>query len=260
MVNRLLVGLVSGLGLSGVPLRAGAQGRPVPDTVYVGAQQQRLPTRQGAVQLVLTYPAQPVGAVQQVYTPARVLLQTIRYADAAATRRQGEALLWYPDGRLQRRETYVANLLHGQRQTFYPDGTLQQLEQFDQGNSRGQLCFLPDGRRAACRVVLRQPLNRPAAFAQGPEWLSAVIQQRLQYPPAALRQRRKGQVLVRCLISGEGHLQEATVLQSMGLEFDAEALRVVRGLPDTWLPALVNDAPVEAVYTVAVDFVPPPQP
>lgn len=86
------------------------------------------------------------------------------------------------------------------------------------------------------------------------------MQQRVHYPRAALRQRIRGQVLVRCLISSEGKLREASVLQSLGPAFDDESLRVVRSLPDKWLPALADDVPVEAVYTVVVEFVPPAQP
>lgn len=105
-------------------------------------------------------------------------------------------------------------------------------------------------------IVLPPP---PEPEPEGPVYVGGVIAQpeRLVYvepvyPPAALKARLAGLVILQVLLGKDGAVRDVTVLRagSMGMTESAEAaVRQWR-----YEPALLNGRPVEALMTVTVTF------
>ena len=140
------------------------------DTTYYSAKGQPLPSRAGAARLVATQAAPIGGVVQRIYNRAGALLEQIPYADAQAQTRAGIAQSWLPTGELKGRRTYKAGQLEGQLLLYYPDGTLQRLEIYHQGKLKSRQCFSPTGQVDECPPEQLQLVGKTYADYQWPVW------------------------------------------------------------------------------------------
>lgn len=62
-----------------------------------------------------------------------------------------------------------------------------------------------------------------------------------------------GRVIVQFKIAKDGTVKDPKVVRGLAPEFDAEALRLVRGMPK-WIPGKIAGKVVETTYTVPVRF------
>ena len=72
-----------------------------------------------------------------------------------------------------------------------------------------------------------------------------------------------GRVILQFVVEKDGHIGEVKVVRSIDPEIDAEAVRVVKSLPD-FIPGRQDGEPVAVWYTIPVSFKvqsePQPQP
>jgi periplasmic protein TonB len=101
--------------------------------------------------------------------------------------------------------------------------------------------------------VVTQKLDAPPRYQGGIEKLSAVINQNLQYPEEAQKQKITGSVLVGFYVEEDGQMTDLKVLQPLGAGCDEEALRVV-GLLTEWLPGKIRNKPVRAQVQLPIPF------
>ncbi len=87
-------------------------------------------------------------------------------------------------------------------------------------------------------------------FPGGVEAMHAFIREQLKRPRGA---KRTGKVMVSFTVNRKGEVVNAEVAQSLSPAFDAEALRVIRRMPQ-WSPCRVDDRPVKSKVTVPVWF------
>ncbi|MCM1337253.1 MAG: M56 family metallopeptidase [Candidatus Amulumruptor caecigallinarius] len=90
-------------------------------------------------------------------------------------------------------------------------------------------------------------------FPGGIKALLTFLQENMRYPAAAEKAGKEGKVIVRFVVDKSGKPGEATVINSVDPELDAEALRVVSVMPD-FTPGTVNGKPVSVYYTLPVNF------
>lgn len=241
------------------PLVSPAQAPAPADTVFYGPSARQLPSRAGAVRYITSTGRPDGGVLQKTYALSGALLEQIAYADAQASTREGVALSWYPSGEFKGRRTYKDGLVEGQSLLFYQDGTLQQVRVYQQGDQKSKQCFAPNGQPETCPPETNTG-RVYAAYQSGPAGLATEVRNRTRFPglpggEAPLR----CQVVVACMIGVDGRLRESRVYKSVAPAYDAEALRVVRGLRGSWSPQLLNGEPEESFYTVEVNFLPKTQ-
>jgi len=248
--------IASGLALLAWPSNA----RPLAataDTAFYNATAQRLPSRAGAIRLIVTVPTPAGGFVQRIYNASGALLEQVPYADAESKTREGVAFRWSAAGDLRGRRMYKSGLLEGQVITYYPGGMIQQLALYQQGREKSKQCFGIDGQPGDCPVD-NGAGKVYAEYQFGEMVLARQVQHDTRYP--AVRggeQPLRGQVVVACVIGVDGKLRETRIFKGMGPAYDREALRVVQGLRGSFSPQLVDGEPVESFYTLGVDFIPP---
>lgn len=88
---------------------------------------------------------------------------------------------------------------------------------------------------------------------QGYDHLYSYFNENLAYPAHALKDSVEGISTVSFTIDENGQVSRITVTQSLGAEFDKEAVRLIREMP-AWQPATFNGRPVASQLSVPLTF------
>ena len=75
----------------------------------------------------------------------------------------------------------------------------------------------------------------------------------LKYPQDAMDNGIQGRVIVDFVINRDGTIQDVTVKESVDPSLDAEAVRMVKAMPN-WIPAKLDGKTVRGRYTLPVLF------
>lgn len=98
------------------------------------------------------------------------------------------------------------------------------------------------------QVVEEQPM-----YPGGMEELMKYMQKEIKYPKEAADKGIGGRVIVQFVVNTDGSICEEKVVKSAEPSLDAEALRVVRGMPN-WTPGKQRGEPVRVRFTLPVAF------
>ena len=90
-------------------------------------------------------------------------------------------------------------------------------------------------------------------FPGGNEALKEFISENIIYPAEAKAEGIQGKVFVAFTINHEGKVKDAEVVKGVHKLLDAEALRVVKEMPE-WQPGEEDGKPVNVRYTLPVIF------
>ena len=100
-------------------------------------------------------------------------------------------------------------------------------------------------------------------FPGGMEEMMKFLQQNIQYPASAAKNKVEGRVVLQFVVEKDGQIGEVKVARSVDPELDAEALRVVKSMPN-FIPGRQDGKPVAVWYTLPINFKlqskPQPQP
>ena len=75
----------------------------------------------------------------------------------------------------------------------------------------------------------------------------------IKYPASAVKAKKQGRVIVSFVIQKDGSVTNARIVRSVDPELDAEALRIVKAMPN-WTPGTQDGKPVNVRYTIPVVF------
>lgn len=95
-------------------------------------------------------------------------------------------------------------------------------------------------------------------FPGGKEAMHKYILKNVKYPKKAKKEAIYGKVYVNFVILPTGKIGKVWVAKGIREEFDKEAIRVIKGLPE-FMPGKRKGKPVNVRYTLAVPFYPPGQ-
>jgi TonB family protein len=90
-------------------------------------------------------------------------------------------------------------------------------------------------------------------FLGGSEFLQQFIKENVKYPAEAIKKREQGKVYVRFVVEKDGSLSNVSIARGAGSMIDAEALRVVKQMPN-WLPGTHRGKAVRTRVVVPVVF------
>ncbi|MDD4822506.1 MAG: M56 family metallopeptidase [Bacteroidales bacterium] len=96
-------------------------------------------------------------------------------------------------------------------------------------------------------------MDNPPVFPGGDAKLMEFVQKIVQYPKEAKSRGEKGRVTVSFIIGKDGKVSGEKVERGVSPLLDAEALRVMRLMPD-WKPGTQNGVPVNVRYLVPITF------
>lgn len=103
-----------------------------------------------------------------------------------------------------------------------------------------------------------EPENRAMSqvepqFPGGKDAMLRFIRDNIKYPENSFNQGITGAVHVQFEISEEGKLSDFSIHQGVNAELDAEAMRIIKMMPD-WKPGLINQQPTEMTYILPIVF------
>lgn len=75
----------------------------------------------------------------------------------------------------------------------------------------------------------------------------------IKYPASAVKAKKQGRVIVAFVIQKDGSVTNVRIVKSVDPELDAEALRIVKAMPN-WTPGTQDGKPVNVNYTIPVVF------
>jgi len=90
-------------------------------------------------------------------------------------------------------------------------------------------------------------------FPGGLPALKTYVYSNLEYPEKAKNKGIEGEAVVRFLVTEKGKVENSEVLRSSNQEFDAPALKVVKGMPD-WTPGMQRGKEVKVWYVMSIKF------
>lgn len=97
-------------------------------------------------------------------------------------------------------------------------------------------------------------LDRPPLYIGGTSKINEFIASVIESPLHKPYEKVKGTVYIEFLIDSNGTVSNHRVLKGIGAKCNLEALRVVRSLPDEWLPGVLNGRLVSVFYVIPIIF------
>jgi TonB family protein len=97
-------------------------------------------------------------------------------------------------------------------------------------------------------------LDRPPLYIGGSAMMFEPILKNIQYPPQAKENGVSGKVYITFTIDSNGKTSNHRVTKGIGSGCDEEALRVVKEIPDNWLPGLLSGQAVNVEYVLPISF------
>ncbi|MBF9140228.1 energy transducer TonB [Hymenobacter properus] len=232
-------------------------------TEYYSADHRLLPTAQGAsYRLETTYRDSVAGTVR-MYDAAGKLQRITAFGHVRLQVRHGATTTWYDTGQMHTMEGYQANQRHGELLVYYPDGKLRRRDQFVKGLRTAGECFGPDGQPVPYFEYRVMPV-----YSEGDGSNMAVvqaIQRRTTYPQAALRLALNARILIGFTIDAQGRVgavhiekepmpeQIAPSLRAAFQEIKSSALEAARQLKP-FRPGQLDGQTVAVSYSVPITF------
>ena len=90
-------------------------------------------------------------------------------------------------------------------------------------------------------------------FPGGMYKLDKYFRQNLHYPKGVRKAGVEGKVFVNFVVTDVGVIEDVNIIKSLGPEFDAEAIRVMKDMP-RWTPGQQGGKPVYCRYNLPIRF------
>lgn len=102
--------------------------------------------------------------------------------------------------------------------------------------------------------IIETKVERPPFFLLGEKHKMRVVRDNIVYPQQAIQDNIFGTVIVSFFIDKYGKAINHAISQSIGQDCDEEALRVVKLLPDEWVPGIYKNALTETQVFIPITF------
>lgn len=76
----------------------------------------------------------------------------------------------------------------------------------------------------------------------------------LRYPEKSKENNIQGRVIVKFVITKTGDIEDTKVVRSKSPELDQEAIRIVKSLPNKFIPGKINGKDADMTYTLPITF------
>lgn len=240
-------------------VRAGAR----VEVRYVDAKGKKLPSADGADHRLETSYIDSVKGVVREYYPSGKLRSYSPYLHVRRHIRHGRFLEYYESSQLHWQEDFIANKRQGDFLVYYPDGTLRRRDHYEAGQRTAGECFGPDGHAIEYFEYEQYPI-----YLEGDGSFRAIvtaIQHRIRYPAEALRHHLAGTIKVKFTVGTTGEVQDVAIAGGVDeSQFKGSTLDAVRAMETTVMqavrdlkhfkPGMRDGVPVPVSYTAPISF------
>lgn len=103
--------------------------------------------------------------------------------------------------------------------------------------------------------TIKVKADRPPLYLGGEMRLMEFIGLNIKFPRMALENGISGVVIVNFTLNPDGTASNHNVIRGIGGGCDEEAIRVVKLIPNNWLPPTVNGKPISVDYNLPIRFI-----
>ncbi|MDO7873896.1 hypothetical protein Q5H93_04060 [Hymenobacter sp. ASUV-10] len=242
------------LGLSLLATPAAAQTTPKKVTIYLAADGTQLPSADGADHRAEITLRDSVSGMMKEYFPSGKIRRIVPYAHVGQGIRHGVEMTYDENGKLRRRQEFVAGQRQGELQLFDAAGTLSRKVTFDQDKKTGQQCFTVAGEPKECKTEKVLP-----AFPDGANGVIRAIERAVVLSASDATQGKFGVVDIKFVVDKNAHISGASLVKatspSLGQAVIA-ALDKIKFLES----GQVNGEPVAVLYTLTIKVSQPSDP
>lgn len=162
----------------------------------------------------------------------------------------GQRTEYYPSGVIRMTMTYNKGKLESLKQ-YFDNGSLKREEKWDGFSATEGKQYDADGKEVDYTPYIQLP-----QFTGGNRTLMEVISKLVKYPVNAVKEKREGLVVVKCVIDKEGNCTSTKVVKSAFADLDEEAIRVVKTLSSSYkfTPGTIEGEPKDMSLTIPVRF------
>jgi len=122
----------------------------------------------------------------------------------------------------------------------------------DEGNARVAFVNQTDTKSTSKSKPFTTVEQMPG-FPGGEQAMQQYIGNNLKYPVEAQKEGIQGRVTTRFIVGADGSISDVTVLRGVSPELDAEAVRVIRAMPN-WSPGKQNSKAVPVYFTMPIVY------
>lgn len=102
--------------------------------------------------------------------------------------------------------------------------------------------------------TIKIKLERPPLYIGASAIMFENLLINIKYPQEAKENGTKGKVYIAFTVNDNGKTSDHRVTQGIGSGCDEEALRVIKEIPDNWLPGQLNGKSVNVEFVIPVNF------
>ncbi|MCD7927016.1 MAG: TonB family protein [Bacteroides sp.] len=164
---------------------------------------------------------------------------------------EGQCLTYFPDGSTRFIKIYNNGQLNGKLQQYYPSGKLRRYEEYTNGRRIDGKLYAEDGSKLKYEPYMVMP-----EFPGGMEAFVLLLKNIMKYPKEAQQVKAEGRVLIQIMIDKDGTMTSPTLLQKVHPALDAEAIRVVNAIAQTykWSPGRQDGETKRVKYVLPINF------
>ena len=229
-----------------------AQTRPVypyKTVEYIAPDGHVLPGPEGADHRTERTFRDSLSGTVRVYDAQGLLKEITPYANMAYLITLGPRTTYYASGQMHIKEDLVGNKRNGEFLVFYPDGKLKRRETYAADERTAAECFAPDG-----SPVPYYPFEvMPSYKGGGSEKIVQAIQANVRYPIEALRSNTQGVVFVAFRVAATGAVEDVKVVKGVSDALDRATMAAVKKLTG-FAPGRQDGEPVSVSFTLPITF------
>jgi len=102
--------------------------------------------------------------------------------------------------------------------------------------------------------TIESKLQTPPVYIGGKTRMQSAMGKGFRFPLKGDNAGMSGKVKVSFIIEKNGKTINHKIVAGIGNDFDEEALRMVKQIPDNWTPGILNGEPVNVEYILTIDF------
>ncbi|MEL6538060.1 MAG: TonB family protein [Bacteroidota bacterium] len=156
---------------------------------------------------------------------------------------------YYKDGSVRDQGTYQEDEMHGDWMHYYKDGEISGKLVYDAGDLTSHHYINPDGStNPDPEAAHHQP-----EFPGGETALYRFLSTNIKYPEGPRRADIEGRVYIQFVVLEDGTITREQVVRGVDPELDAEALRVVKMMPQ-WEGGMDHNRPVKIKMIVPITY------
>jgi TonB family protein len=102
--------------------------------------------------------------------------------------------------------------------------------------------------------TIETKLDRPPLYIGGLTLMFESVFENIHFPEEAKEHGVSGRVNITFVIDSNGNASNHRVFKGVGYGCDEEALRLIKEIPDNWVPGLLNGQAVNVEYSLVINF------